>query len=274
MSKKSPDLLVLFLLLLVRVRIDTLADQAALPNRLTDVRELVETWWPAWSLDILAHPQLDQMSTMYIVSAFGLMVVYLLVDLFSDSDPKAWAYRAKMGLILGIIGLMVFGKAGLLMNLRNLKGPASYAHDGGVIQTEITIDYFLNGVNPYIEDYLETPMAEWGLNEYRTALYHYPYLPWTFISATPIYLLSRATLGWFDMRFIYLAVFALTLYLGQSLVKHRRDKLLVVALIGLNPISNLSIIFGQNDPFVFFWIILAIWLVPVNQRLGSWSHSG
>ena len=102
MPKKSPDVLILFLLLLVRVRIDTLADQAALPDRLTDVRQLIEVWWPSWSLDILAHPQIDQMSTMYLVTAFGLLAFYLLVDLLSNGELKAWAYWAKMMLLCGI----------------------------------------------------------------------------------------------------------------------------------------------------------------------------
>lgn len=266
MPRKSPDVILLFLLLLTRVQIDVLADQAALPDRLTDVRRLVEGWWPAWSLDILAHPQIDPVSTIYFVTAFGLMAIYFLVDMFSHSEMKQWAYWSKLLLLYAIIGLMVGGKTGLLINLRHLRGPASYAHDGGVIQTEVTIDYFLNGQNPYIETYLDTPMAEWGINEYRTALYHYPYLPWTFISATPFYLASQAIFGWFDMRMIYVILFGLTLFLAQSLVDKRRHKLLIVALIGLNPISNLSIIFGQNDPFVFFWIILAVWLYQRGQR--------
>ena len=72
-----------------------------------------------------------------------------------------------------------------LVLLRQQSGPASYSHDGGVIQTEATIDYLLEGRNPYVEDYVATPMAEWGINEFRTALYHYPYLPWTFLFSAP-----------------------------------------------------------------------------------------
>ena len=39
---------------------------------------------------------------------------------------------------------------------------------------------------------LRRPMAEWGIDEFRTALYHYPYLPWTFLFSAPFKLLSDA----------------------------------------------------------------------------------
>jgi len=139
--------------------------------------------------------------------------------------------------------------------------PWSYSHDGGVIQTETTIEYFLRGKNPYVEDYVNTPMAQWGINEYRTALYHYPYPPLTFVFSAPFFLLSQATLGWYDQRMVYLLLFALTLLMVQSLVRGRREKLLAVMLVGLNPIMAEDVIFGVNDPFVFFWIVLALYLV-------------
>ncbi|MCK6624912.1 MAG: hypothetical protein L6R45_07020 [Anaerolineae bacterium] len=258
--KKSFDVLILVILVIARVRIDTLAD-LVLPQRHEDVRRLVAGWWPATSLDRLAHPETDPVSLMLIVTAFGLLVVYGVVDSFEEERRAKTIYRLKLALIYGIIALLVFGKTILLINLRHLSGPASYAHDGGVIQTEATIAYFLQGLNPYVEDYVDTPMAEWGFDEYRTALYHYPYLPWTFIFSAPFYLLSRGLLGWFDERMVYLLLFALTLVLTQQLVGGRREKLIALALVGLNPILAVSVIFGENDPFVFFWIVLALWLV-------------
>jgi hypothetical protein len=108
-------------------------------------------------------------------------------------------------------------------------------------------------------------MAEWGFDEYRTALYHYPYLPWTFVFSAPFYLLSRALIGWFDQRMVYLPLFVLTLILAQRLVQQPREKLVALALIGLNPILAVSMIFGENDPFVLFWIVLGLWLVQPAQ---------
>ncbi|MBI1879465.1 MAG: hypothetical protein HYR94_14810 [Chloroflexi bacterium] len=262
--KKSLDVLILLILVIARVRIDTLAD-LVLPQRHEDVRRLVGSWWPAASLERLAHPETDPVSLLLIVAAFGLLGVYVIVDVFGEERRARTIYQLKLGLIYGLIGLLVFGKTILLIGLRHISGPASYAHDGGVIQTEVTIDYFLRGLNPYVEDYTNTPMAEWGFDEYRTALYHYPYLPWTFVFSAPFYLLSRVLLGWFDERMVYLLLFALTLVLVQQLVRQPREKLMALALVGLNPILAVSVIFGENDPFVLFWVVLGLWLITATR---------
>ncbi|MFQ5577686.1 MAG: hypothetical protein ACE5G8_11955, partial [Anaerolineae bacterium] len=277
MPKKSVDVLLLLVLVIARVQLDTLADNA-LPDRLADVRRLVEGWWPARSLTLLEHPQTDPVTMMLIVTAFGLVAVYALVDFWAASPRRplnpAATYRLKLGLVYGIIALLVVGKTVLLMNLRHHSVPWSYSHDGGVIQTEVTVDYFLRGLNPYVEDYVNTPMAEWGIDRYRTALYHYPYLPWTFIVSTPFFLFfSRVWPGWFDERMVYLPLFVLTLALAQGLALKRRHKLAAVMLVGLNPVMALDVIFGLNDPFVLFWIVLAIYLAlrggNRNAALGS-----
>jgi len=122
------------------------------------------------------------------VAALGCLLAYLLVHEFVAAErPRYWV---RLILIWAIILLTVFASSAKLTLLRRENGPASYSHDGGVIQTEATIDYLLQGRNPYTEDYLATPMAEWGINEFRTALYHYPYLPWTFLFSAPFRLLA------------------------------------------------------------------------------------
>jgi hypothetical protein len=151
--------------------------------------------------------------------------------------------------------------------LRAQSGPASYTHDGGVIQTEATIQFLLAGKNPYVEDYLQTPMAEWGLSEFRTALYHYPYLPWTFLFSAPFYLMGQA-LGHYDQRWLYLALMAVALAFAPRLAPTPRAKLGLVAALALNPVMNLDLIFGQNDAFVFAWLLfsLAAWNRWRNQQ--------
>ena len=115
------------------------------------------------------------------------------------------------------------------------------------------------GVNPYVADYLDTPMATWG-TEYRTALYHFPYLPWTFLFSAPFYLLSQLLVGWFDQRFVYLLLFIATLILAYGLAGRRIDKLAMVMVIELNPILASDVVFGQNDLFVLFWVVLGVYL--------------
>ncbi len=271
--KKSLDVLILFILVTARVRLDTLADIAAFPERHEDVRQLLANWWPAWSLDLLAHHATDPATMMLIVTAFALLILYLFVDIFS-ADPQAHRpHRLKLMLLYSIIILLVISKAVLYINLRQIRGPASYSHDGGTIQTEVTIDYFLQGLNPYVKDYVDTPMGAWGISEYRTALYHYPYLPWTFLFSTPFQLAAKATLGWFDQRMVYLLLFAITLILIPKLVRRPQERLIALAIIGLNPIGAISVTFGENDPYVFAWIVIALYFIqPGTDKPGKWGY--
>jgi len=268
--KKSFDLLILFILVIARVRIDTLAD-LVLPQRHEDIRRLVSSWWPAASLNLLADWLSDPVTLILISAAFGLTLVYFVVDAAAGFLGENRTFRLKIGLVYAIIVVLVFGKTILLIGLRHMTGPAAYTHDGGVIQTEATIQYFLTGQNPYSEDYLNTPMAAWGV-EFRTALYHYPYLPWTFIFSSPFYLLSQTILGWFDQRLVYLLLFALTLWLSQTLASTFQEKLLAISFIGLNPIMASDVIFGQNDSFILFWVVLALWLLRRAEQTGSQSR--
>ncbi len=254
------DALLLTVLLIARVRIDTLADMV-LPTRHQDVARhpvLGHILSPK-AMELLADWLTDPLSLVLISMAFTALVIYLLVDLLADRFAPSTVYRVKLGLIWAIILIIVFAPTGKLILLRQQSGPASYTHDGGVIQTEAVIQFFLEGKNPYVEDYTKTPMAEWGL-DFRTALYHFPYLPWTFVFSTPFYLASQALWGWYDQRFVYLLLFALTLALAPGLVRRPRNRLSLVMLLGLNPIMASDVIFGQNDSFVLFWIVLSLWL--------------
>jgi hypothetical protein len=262
-----------FVLVVARARIDTLAQWAAIPTDMlqADVARLVGDWWPTSSLVLLSDRQTTDPVTLLLISlAFGLFLVYLAIDTLGQRLEASTAFQIKIGLVYAVVILLVFGQTALLIGLRHITGPAAYTHDGGVIQTEVTIEYLLAGVNPYVADYLDTPMAEWG-TEYRTALFHYPYLPWTFLFSAPFYLLSHAILGWFDQRFVYLLMLAATLVMAQSLARRQRDKLGVVMIIGLNPILASDVIFGQNDLFVLFWIVLALRLLRLGETEGKAS---
>jgi hypothetical protein len=268
LGRLSKDTLLLFVLLIARVRIDTLVEWAAIPTAMlqADAARLLGSIWPASGLALLADRQTTDPATLILISlAFGLFLAYLLVDILAERWTAATVLRIKLGLVVAVVVVLVFGQTLLLIGLRHITNPAAYTHDGGVIQTEVTIQYLLNGVNPYVADYLNTPMAAWG-TEYRTALYHYPYLPWTFLFSAPFYLASQLVLGWFDERFVYLLLFAATLAMASSLARRPGAKLAVVMLLGLNPILANDVIFGQNDAFVLFWIVLAVWLLHMANK--------
>ncbi len=264
------DALLLAFLLIARIRIDSLAEAAVLPLRQSDVarQPLLGHLLSAEAMRLLAQQQLvDPIGLLLIVLAIGCLVIYLIVNEFVGGErPRYWA---RLILIWAILLLTVFAPSLKLTLLRQGSGPASYSHDGGVIQTEATIDYLLQGRNPYVEDYLKTPMAEWGIGEFRTALYHYPYLPWTFLFSAPFKLLSERAIGWYDQRFVYLLLFAVLLLLAPGLTQRRDAKLLLVMLIGLNPLMGSDLIYGQNDSFVLAWLGISLWLWMRGQRAGA-----
>ena len=105
--KKSFDVLLLFLLVLARVRIDTLAAGLVLPQRHEDVRQLVGSWWPVASLDLLADWLTDPVSLTLISLAFGLTVLYFVSDAAADLLGDTPTYRLKLGLIYTIIAVLV-----------------------------------------------------------------------------------------------------------------------------------------------------------------------
>lgn len=264
------DALLLAVLLLARIRIDSLAEAAVLPLRQNDVARhpLLGHLLSAEAMKLLAQQQLvDPIGLLLIVLAVGCLVCYLLVCEFVAGERLR--YRVKLILLWAIILLTIFAPSLKLTLLRQGSGPASYCHDGGVIQTEATIDYLLQGRNPYVEDYLQTPMAAWGISEFRTALYHYPYLPWTFLFSAPFKLLAERLIGWYDQRFVYLLLFAVLLLLAPGLTRRRDARLLLVMLIGLNPLMGSDLIYGQNDSFVLAWLGVSLWLWVQGQRAGA-----
>jgi hypothetical protein len=274
MKSRRLDILLLFILLAARVRIDTLAD-LVLPTRHQDLLRLpiVQRIFSPHALELLQDWLTDPLSLVLIGCAFAGFLLYLLADLARRRLGEAWTYRLKLGIVFFIIAVTVISSTLKLVALRREIGPASYCHDGGVIQTEEVIKVFLAGENPYIENYIDTPLAEWGI-DFHSAVYHYPYLPWTYVFSAPFFLLSQAILGWFDQRLVYLLLFVLTLAMSTRLAAAYSAKLMLVMALGLNPIMANDVIFGQNDSFVLFWIVLMLWLLPRSNegRSQSWRY--
>jgi hypothetical protein len=246
-----------------------LADRLVAQRRVELITRIpiVGSLLPQRSLDLLDHWMTDPISLLLISTTFGLLILYVFFDVWHGVSEQG-RQRAKLALVFCLIFTTVVALSTFSVLLRHVTGPASFAHDGGVIQTEEATKYILAGKNPYFEDYVDTPMAEWGL-DYRTALYHYPYLPWTFLFSAPFQLSSEALVGWYDQRFLYLALFVAMLFVAARLVPEGDRRLCLVMLLGLNPIMGSDIIFGQNDVFVLAWIVFCVYLLKRGQYLWS-----
>ncbi len=268
------DALLLTLLLLARLRINSLAEASLFEHFENVTRHSLLGRILSDQAEAAFGPWFgDPIALLLAALSLAALLAYLVIDLAAADRPRqlqsqARFQRAKLALVWLIIACTVLLPTLKLALLRHENLPHSYSHDGGVLQTEAAVDFFLSGRNPYSEDYRATPMADWGLPEFRTALDHYPYLPWTFVFSAPVKLASDALLGWYDQRFVYLLVFVAALILATRLAPASRPRwrLGLLMLLGLNPIMGLDLIFGQNDLFIWAWIVLALWLLARTRR--------
>ncbi len=269
--RRSFDVLLLFLLITARLRINSFAEAGLFEHFANVVRHpWVGGWLSPTAVNAFGPWFGDPIFLLLAAISLLAMLLYALVDLLQERWGEETSYRLKMGLLWVILAALLFLPTLKLILLRHDNLPHSYSHDGGVIQTEIAIDYFLDGRNPYRESYAQTPMAEWGFPEFRTALEHYPYLPATFVLSAPVQLLWRQLIGWYDQRFTYLLLMLLTLVLIPGLVTgQRQNGLLLAMLIGLNPIMGLDVVFGQNDSFVLAWVVVGLWCLRRGRP--GWS---
>ena len=269
--KKSLDVVILFALLLARVMLNKFAE-AGLFQHFENVTTspTLSKLLPSGVSEVFGPWYGDPI--FLLLTSLGLLafLVYVVLDLYKDTLSEKIVNDGKYLLLWIIILTVVILPAAKMIILRHENLPQSYSHDGGVIQTEVAIDYFLQGKSPYIETYHNTPMADWGFAQFRTALDHYPYLPATFILSAPIKTLALHLWGWYDQRFTYLLLFILMLFLLRGITGHNHEAMLGLTMfVGLNPLMGLDVIFGQNDVFVLAWLIVSAWFLARKQWLRS-----
>ncbi|NOZ70337.1 MAG: hypothetical protein GXP38_00245 [Chloroflexi bacterium] len=269
--RPSFDVILLFLLLTARLRINSFAENSLFEH----FQNVVNHPWmggllPQGAADAFGPWFGDPVFLVLAALSIFCFILYALADSLGNRLSERKLIALKWGLLWIILLALVFLPTIKMTLLRHDNLPHSYSHDGGVIQTEVTIDYFLSGRNPYTESYANTPMAEWGFPKFRTALEHYPYLPATFVLSAPVKLLSTALWGWYDQRFTYLLLFLLVLILIPRQLRHRpRQALELTMLLALNPIMGLDVVFGQNDSFVLVWLMLSLWMLTQKRVLLS-----
>lgn len=221
---------------------------------------------------VSGHMWFNPISNAFIVVG---LAVYIGLDFIpiSLSEESAVLSRAarflfviRLAIIFYILMVAVLLFSGFNILQRRAEGMATNAHDG-LIQTEIAMQYLLDGKNPYTEDYVDTPMADFGGQEpplTDAPLYHNAYLPFLFIGSLPFYLLSQAAIGWYDQRFVYLLAYGIILLVLPMLVAKQRQKLALLIAFGLNFLFAYYMADGRNDVMVMLWLVLA--LVFLRQR--------
>ncbi|MBI3912992.1 MAG: hypothetical protein HY327_02165 [Chloroflexi bacterium] len=225
----------------------------------------------------IAHLWFNPVSSALVVT---LLAVYVLLGIVSPAMPDEmpaprarhrYLFLARLLIVFFILAIAALLPTGLNILQRRIEGPATHAHDG-LLQTEAAIQFLLAGKNPYTENYLNTPMADFKGAEppFTTApLYHNAYLPALFIISIPLYLASQATIGWYDQRFLYLLFYGAVLLLLPRLAARQRDRLSLLSVFGLNFLFTYFLADGRNDIVVLFGLVLVTFLLSRRWSLAA-----
>lgn len=221
---------------------------------------------------VSGHMWFNPISNAFIVIGLAVYIGLDFIPISAGEEPSVLSRAARflfvirLAIIFYILMVAVLLFSGFNILQRRAEGVATNAHDG-LIQTEIAMQYLLEGKNPYTEDYVDTPMADFAGQEpplTDAPLYHNAYLPFLFIGSLPFYLLSKATIGWYDQRFVYLLAYGIILLVLPLLVAKQRQKLALLIAFGLNFLFVYYMADGRNDIMIMLWLVLA--LVFLRQR--------
>lgn len=194
------------------------------------------------------------------------LVLYVAADL-SRAGAPARAQRIKLLVLGAIIFTYVVAPMAREIGLRHASGkPWTFVHDN-VIQMEEAVKFLLAGKNPYVESYVNTPLMQWDPR--NPALYHSVNLPLQFLVGVPFHLLAMHTLGWFDLRFVYLLIFVVTCPLVYRLGRDREGSLALLAIFALDPFFTSTLVEGRNDIVVMACLVAMLWAWQRGRRTAA-----
>jgi len=175
--------------------------------------------------------------------------------------------RARVLHLAGIIAAFVIVPALASIILRETGKPYTYIHDGALMVEEASRK-FLAGMNPYVADYLDTPMFFWPMIN-NPALYHLTYFPFLFLVTTPfVWFFDHFGFIW-DQRYLYLPAYVGTLALVPFIVQGTARRLAMTAAIGFNPQLFPFVVEGRNDFFVLLFLFAGLALLIRERRTTS-----
>jgi hypothetical protein len=187
---------------------------------------------------------------------------------FRDHRARgAFTTRARVVHLAAIIATFVIIPTLASIILRETGRPYTYIHDGALMVEEASRK-FLAGMNPYVADYLDTPMFFWPMIN-NPALYHLTYFPFMFLITGPfVWFFDHFGFGW-DQRYLYLPAYVGTLALVPFIVQGSARRLAMTAAIALNPQLFPFVVEGRNDFFVLLFLFAGLALLIRERRTMS-----
>jgi len=190
-----------------------------------------------------------------------LPIAYAVRDHVSRA---AFTPRQRAAHVASIVAVFVVVPTIASIVLRETGKPYTYIHDGALM-IEWAARKLLLGQNPYVADYLDTPLYYWPMVN-NPALYHLTYFPFLFLITTPfVWLFDKVGLFW-DQRYLYVPAFVATLAVVPLLARRADHRLALVALVGLNPQLFPFVVEGRNDFFVLLFLFAGIALLQRERR--------
>ncbi len=152
--------------------------------------------------------------------------------------------------------------------LRVTGEPYTYIHDGALM-IEWAARKLIAGQNPYVANYLDTPLYYWPMVN-NPALYHLTYFPLLYLVTVPfVWVFDRVGLFW-DERILYLPAYVAAVAIVPLLARRPEHRVALAALVGLNPQLFPFVVEGRNDFFVLLFLFAGLVLLQRDRRaLGS-----
>jgi len=197
----------------------------------------------------------------FLIACGVLPLAYAVRDHISRA---AFTTRQRVVHLAATVAVFVIVPTLASIVLRETGKPYTYIHDGALM-IEWAARKLLLGQNPYVADYLDTPLYYWPMVN-NPALYHLTYFPFLFLVTTPfVWLFDKVGLFW-DQRYLYLPAYIATLAVLPLLVRRTPNRLAIVALVALNPQLFPFVVEGRNDFFVLLFMFAGIALLQRERR--------
>jgi len=210
---------------------------------------------PLWQLFPLGADAL------FLIACGVLPIAYAMRD---HRRGAAFTPRQRAIHLASIVAVFVVIPTLASILLRETGKPYTYIHDGALM-IEWAARKLLLGQNPYVADYLDTPLYYWPMVN-NPALYHLTYFPFLFLITTPfVWLFDKVGIFW-DQRYLYLPAYIATLAVVPLLARRVDNRLALVALIALNPQLFPFVVEGRNDFFVLLFLFAGLVLLQRERR--------